>query len=61
MFQKIKTQDNQIGCIVEIFNNGEAYMIDILEDDGNYSQITIYAHQVKSVFVEVEKPVGSML
>ena len=61
MFQKVSLKNGQIGCIIEIFNDGEAYMIEVLENDGNYSQLTIYPHQIKSIFVEVEKSVETLL
>ena len=56
MYQKIRLKDGKIGYIIEIFNDGEAYMIDIKLDDGEYEQKTVYPKDIQSVIVEVEEP-----
>ncbi|MDR1669652.1 MAG: hypothetical protein LBR76_06820 [Oscillospiraceae bacterium] len=56
MFQKIRLKDGRFGHIVEIFNDGEAYMVDIQAQDGEYETETIYPKDIKSVVVEVEEP-----
>ncbi|MCL2098941.1 MAG: hypothetical protein FWH24_00710 [Oscillospiraceae bacterium] len=56
MFQKIRLKDERVGHIIEIFNDGEAYMIDIATEDGEYEQVTVYATDIKSTIVEVDQP-----
>ena len=56
MYQKIRLKSGKIGHVVEIFNDGEAYMVDIRLDDGEYELETVGPQDIKSVIVEVEKP-----
>jgi len=56
MYQKIRLKSGKVGHVVEIFNDGEAYMIDIKQDDGEYELETVKPQDIKSVIVEVEKP-----
>ena len=56
MFQKIRLKNGKTGHIIEIFNNGEAYMVDIPLDDGEYEQLTIQPCDIMSVIVEVDEP-----
>jgi hypothetical protein len=56
MFQKIRLINGSVGRIIEIFNDGEAYMIDIMTEDGEYKQETIYPKDIRSVVVEVDEP-----
>lgn len=55
MYQKIRMKSGVVGRVIEIFNDGEAYMIDIMTDDGEYQQETIYPRDIRSVVVEVEE------
>ena len=56
MFQKIRLKNGKKGHVIEIFNDGEAYMVDVKIDDGAYEQLTVYPKDIKSVVVEVDKP-----
>ena len=56
MYQKVHLYDGITGVVIEIFNDGEAYMIDIMTDDGEYEQKTIYPNDIKSVIMEIERP-----
>jgi len=56
MFQKIRLKNGRVGHIIEIFNDGEAYMIDIMTEDGEYEQETIYPKDIRSVVVEIDEP-----
>jgi len=56
MFQKVFLKDGRKGHIIEIFNDGEAYMVDVKRGDGGYDQDTVYPKDIKSIIVEVEKP-----
>jgi hypothetical protein len=56
MYQKIRLKNGKTGVIIEIFNDGEAYMVDVMTEDGEYEQNTIYPKDIRSVVVEVEKP-----
>jgi hypothetical protein len=56
MFQKIRLKNGNTGHIIEIFNDGEAYMIDIMTEDGEYEQKTIYPKDIQSVVIEVDEP-----
>ena len=56
MFQKIRLKDGRSGHIIEIFNDGEAYMVDLKADDGEYDQETIRPDNIKSIVVEIDTP-----
>ncbi len=56
MFQKIRLKDGRVGHIIEIFKDGEAYMVDLRTTDDEYEQETIYPKDIKSVIIEVDKP-----
>ena len=56
MYQKIRLKSEKVGYVVEIFNDGEAYMVDIKQDDGEYELETVRPQDIKSVIVEIEKP-----
>jgi hypothetical protein len=56
IYQKIRLKDGRFGHIVEIFNDGEAYMADIAMPDGEFETETIFPKDIKSVLVEVERP-----
>ena len=55
-YQKIRLKDGRAGHITEIFNDGEAYLIDIPTLDGEYTQETVRPADIESVIVEIEKP-----
>jgi len=56
MYQKVFLKSGKKGVVIEIFNDGEAYMVDIMTDDKEYEQETIRPNQIKSIVVEVERP-----
>jgi len=56
MYQKIRLKNGKAGHIIEIFNDGEAYMIDIRTNDGEYEQETVKPTDIKSIIVEVDEP-----
>ena len=66
MYQKIVLNDGKKAHIVEIFNDGEAYMVDVLLSEGDlsieppiypeYETITITPQDIRSVVVEIEEP-----
>ena len=56
MFQVVRLKTGEKGTIIEIFNEGEGYLLDICIEDGNYEQRTIYPYEITSVFVETEQP-----
>jgi len=56
MYQKIRLKSGQAGHVIEIFNEGEAYMVDIRLEDGEYAQETIFPCDILSIIVEVERP-----
>ena len=56
MYQKIRLKNGMIGHIIEIFNDGEAFMVDIKMHDGEYEQATIRPYDIQSVIVEVDEP-----
>ena len=55
-YQKICLKDGRIGHITEIFNDGEAYLLDILMNDGEYEQETITPADIASIVVEIKQP-----
>jgi hypothetical protein len=56
MFQKIRLKNGKVGHIIEIFNDGEAYMVDINMGDGEYEQETISPKDILNIIVEVDRP-----
>ena len=56
MFQKIRLKDGRVGHIIEIFNEGEAYMVDLMAGDNEYEQETVFPKDIKSLIVEIDKP-----
>jgi hypothetical protein len=56
MYQKVNLNNGKAGVVIEIFNDGEAYMVDIMTDDGEYEMQTVCPQDIKSIFVEVERP-----
>jgi len=56
MYQKVCLKNGKTGRVIEIFKNGEAYMIDIALNDGEYQQETVFPNDIKSIIVEIEKP-----
>jgi len=56
MYQKIRLQDGRLGFIIEIFKDGEAYMVDVPLGDGEYDEVTISPSDIKSIVVEVDEP-----
>jgi len=55
MFQVVRLKTKEKGTIVEIFNEGEGYIVDIRLEDDSYEQRTVYPHEITSVFEEVER------
>ncbi|MCL2421050.1 MAG: hypothetical protein FWD03_04265 [Defluviitaleaceae bacterium] len=55
MYQRVRLKNGKTAHIIEIFNSGEAYMVDINIGGGEYSQETVYPNDIKSVVVEVEE------
>ena len=56
MFQTVRLATGEKGAVVEIFNDGEGYMIDILLPDGNYELRTVRPHEIAAIFSEIEEP-----
>jgi len=56
MYQSVRLKTGERGVIIEIFNDGEGYMVDIRLADGNYDQKTVCPSDIQSVFAEVEQP-----
>ena len=66
MYQKIILNNGKKAHVVEIFKDGEAYMVDVLLSVGDlsidppiypeYETITITPKDIRSVIVEVEEP-----
>jgi len=56
MFQTVRLNTGREAVIVEIFNNGEGYVVDIPLENGTYDQKVIHPADIKSIFERVEKP-----
>jgi len=66
MYQKVVLKDGKRGAVIEIFNDGEAYMIDVKVSDADYSgtepiypeyeEVTVTPKDIKSIIIEVEEP-----
>ena len=57
MFQKVKLKSGEYAHIVEIYEDGVAYEADIYSSDGETRTDTIKHSDIKSIIVEVEKPI----
>jgi len=57
LYDKIKLKSGEIGRIVEILKNetSTGYIVDIEEYD-DYRTETIFIEDIKSIFIEIEKP-----
>jgi hypothetical protein len=55
--QKIKLKTKEIGRVIEVFKNGEAYMAEVFKSGGGISIETVRPHDIASVFVETEVPI----
>ena len=58
MYQVVRLKTGEKGTIIEVFNGGEGYMVDIRLDDYNYEQKTVLPTDIESVFEEVERKVA---
>jgi hypothetical protein len=56
MYQKVIIIDGRRGHIIEIFKDGEAYMVDVKTKDDEYETLTIFPRDIKGIIVEVEQP-----
>ena len=56
MFQVVRLKTGEKGTIIEIFNGGEGYMVDIRLEDDSYEQRTVYPSEIANIFTEIEKP-----
>ena len=66
MFQSVRLKTGQRAVIVEIYNDGEAYEMDVTISEaiittdppilGKYETRTIYPNEISSIFTEVEEP-----
>ena len=56
IFQVVRLKTGEKGTIIEIFKDGEGYMVDVRLPDDSYEQRTIYPNEIASVFTEVESP-----
>ena len=55
--QKIKLRTDEIARIVEVFNDGEAFMAEVFKFGGGIDIQTIMPIDIASVFVENEIPI----
>lgn len=55
-FQKIRLKSGKTAHIVEVFDNGKAYLADIYDGNGEYDTETIKPSDIASLIVEVEQP-----
>ena len=56
LYQKVRLHNGKDAVIVEILGGGAAYIADIEVSEGDYETETICPRDIKSVFVEVERP-----
>ena len=54
--QKVRLKTNEIGRIVEVLKNGEAFMAEIFMSVGGIDIKTIRPNDIASVYVENEIP-----
>lgn len=58
MYQVVRLKTGEKGTIIEVFNDGEGYMVDIRLDDYNYEQRTVLPTDIESVFEEIKRKVA---
>lgn len=57
-YDKIKLKSGKYAIIVEILEQGKAYIADIELSDGEYETETIEHSDIEALIVEVEKPIA---
>lgn len=58
--QKVSLNNGRDAVLVEILGKGEAFIADIEMSEGDDETDAIYSKDIKSVFVEVERPFAGM-
>jgi len=56
IYQRVRLKSGKRATIVEILEQGKAYMADIEVAEGDYETRHISHEEIASVFVEVERP-----
>jgi diphthamide synthase (EF-2-diphthine--ammonia ligase) len=56
-YDKIRLSTGLVGRIMEVLGGGEAYIVDVMGEDGEYETIDIKRGDIKSRFIEREEPV----
>ena len=54
-YDKIRLKTGLIGRIMEVLGAGEAFIVDVMNDDGEYDTIDIKPDDIKSKFIEYEE------
>ena len=55
MYQSVRLKTGERAVVIERYNDGEAYEVDIRLKDDRYEQRTVYPYEIASVFEEIER------
>jgi len=55
MYQSVRLRTGERAVIIEIYNDGEAYEVDIRLEDESYEQRTVQPHEIIGIFEEIER------
>ena len=54
-YDKIRLNTGLVGRIMEVLGAGEAFIVDVMNDDGEYDTIDVKPNDIKSKFIEYEE------
>jgi len=54
-YDKIRLNTGLVGRIMEVLGASEAFIVDVMNDDGEYDTIDVKPNDIKSKFIEYEE------
>ena len=51
LYTKVVLKDGRTATIVEVFENGKAYLVDVALPDGEWDTIEVTAEEIESIIV----------
>jgi hypothetical protein len=54
-YDKIRLKTGLVGRIMEVLGAGEAFIVDVMTDDGEYDTVDVKPSDIKSRFIEHEE------
>ena len=56
-YDNVKLKDGRKACIVEVFEQGVAYLVDIGDSPEAWETIDIKHEDIQAIFEEIERPI----